>query len=68
MSLCHLVSARLAKTAQIRSSETLSEVKLEARPLPWRDMNHWGEASSVLVQQQLCGEMSMLGCLCKSSL
>lgn len=29
-------------------------------------MNHWGEAASVLVWQQLWIEMSMLVCVCKS--
>lgn len=52
MPSCHLDSPHVAKMAQIwpfHGSRTLSEVKLEARPLPWQDMNHWGEASSVLV-------------------
>lgn len=48
-------------------SGTLFEVKQKAKPLPWQDMNHWGEAALVLVWQQLWGEMSMLVCVCKGS-
>lgn len=37
----------------------VAEVKLEAGPLPWQDMNHSGEAPSALIEQQLWGEMSV---------
>lgn len=36
----------------------VAEVKPEAGPLPWQDMNHSGEAPSALIEQQLWGEMS----------
>lgn len=36
----------------------VAEVKLEAGPLPWQDMNHSGEAPSALIEQQLWGGMS----------
>lgn len=37
----------------------VAEVKLEAGPLPWQDMNHRAKASTALIQQQLREEMSM---------
>lgn len=58
MPSCHLDWPHVAKMAQIwlfQGSGTLSEVKQEAKPLPWQDMKHQGEASSSL-HNNSCGE------------
>lgn len=44
-----ILSSGLARAQiwQFHGSGMLSEVKQEAEPLPWHNMNRWGEASSV---------------------